>query len=90
MGLVRTALIFGAGFALGHPAGRAKLADLLDRPEVAEVRRKAVAATSRAGDVVKAPLAQTDAPAPTPGPATAPAGSSRPSPSVRPSSSATG
>jgi len=46
MGLVRTALIFGAGYAIGHPAGRAKVAELARRPEVAQLREKAVATAS--------------------------------------------
>jgi hypothetical protein len=41
MGLVRTALIFGAGYVLGRPEGRAKVAELARRPEVAQLRRQA-------------------------------------------------
>ena len=43
MGLIRTALVFGAGYALGHPTSRAKLTQLARRPEVAQLRRQAVA-----------------------------------------------
>ena len=41
MGLVRTALIFGAGYVLGRPEGRAKVAALGNRPEVAQLRQQA-------------------------------------------------
>ena len=41
MGLVRTALIFGAGYVLGRPEGRAKVAELAKRPEVAQLRQQA-------------------------------------------------
>ena len=41
MGLVRAALIFGAGYALGRPEGRAKAAALANRPEVAQLRQQA-------------------------------------------------
>jgi hypothetical protein len=47
MGLVRTALIFGAGYALGRPEGRSKIAELAKRPEVAQLREQA-ASTSPA------------------------------------------
>jgi hypothetical protein len=41
MGLIRTALIFGAGYVLGRPEGRAKVAELANRPEVAQLRQQA-------------------------------------------------
>jgi hypothetical protein len=41
MGLVRAALIFGAGYVLGRPEGRAKVAELANRPEVAQLRQQA-------------------------------------------------
>ncbi|MDT0353340.1 hypothetical protein [Pseudonocardia charpentierae] len=41
MGLVRAALIFGAGYVLGRPEGRAKAAALANRPEVAQLRQQA-------------------------------------------------
>jgi hypothetical protein len=46
MGLVRTALIFGAGYVLGRPEGRAKLAELVKRPEVAQLRQQAASTVS--------------------------------------------
>jgi hypothetical protein len=46
MGLVRTALIFGAGYVLGRPEGRAKVAELARRPEVAQLRRQAASAVA--------------------------------------------
>jgi hypothetical protein len=49
MGLVRTALIFGAGYVLGRPEGRAKVAALGNRPEVAQLRQQA--ASTVAGSV---------------------------------------
>jgi hypothetical protein len=59
MGLVRTALIFGAGYAVGHPAGRAKVLALLQRPEVEELRRKAADTASSGIEAGKRQLAQT-------------------------------
>jgi hypothetical protein len=52
MGLARTALIFGAGYVLGRPEGRAKVAELANRPEVAQLRQQAastVASSVRSG-----------------------------------------
>ncbi len=49
MGLVRAALIFGAGYVLGRPEGRAKVAELANRPEVAQLRQQA--ASTVAGSV---------------------------------------
>jgi hypothetical protein len=46
MGLVRTALIFGAGYALGRPEGRSKIAELAKRPEVAQLREQAASTVS--------------------------------------------
>jgi hypothetical protein len=46
MGLVRTALIFGAGYVLGRPEGRAKVAELAKRPEVAQLRQQAASTVS--------------------------------------------
>jgi hypothetical protein len=46
MGLVRTALIFGAGYVLGRPEGRAKVAELAKRPEVAQLREQAASTVS--------------------------------------------
>jgi hypothetical protein len=46
MGLVRTAFIFGAGYVLGRPEGRAKLSELVKRPEVAQLRQQAASTVS--------------------------------------------
>jgi hypothetical protein len=42
MGLVRTALVFGAGYVLGRPEGRRQLTELARRPEVTHLRQQAV------------------------------------------------
>jgi len=47
MGLVRTALIFGVGYALGRPEGQAKVVELAKRPEVAQARHRAATTVSR-------------------------------------------
>jgi hypothetical protein len=41
MGLTRAALIFAAGYVLGRPEGRAKVAQLAQRPEVTQLREQA-------------------------------------------------
>jgi hypothetical protein len=41
MGLTRAALIFAAGYVLGRPEGRAKVAELAKRPEVTQLREQA-------------------------------------------------
>jgi hypothetical protein len=46
MGLLRMALIFGAGYALGRPEGRHKIAELAQRPEVKQAREQAVSTVS--------------------------------------------
>jgi hypothetical protein len=46
MGLVRTALIFGVGYALGRPEGKAKVVELAKRPEVARLRHQAATTVS--------------------------------------------
>ena len=46
MGLVRTALIFGAGYVLGRPEGQAKVTELAKRPEVAQLRQQAASTVS--------------------------------------------
>jgi hypothetical protein len=46
MKLFWAALIFGAGYALGHPEGRAKLAELSKRPEVTQLRQRAASTVS--------------------------------------------
>jgi hypothetical protein len=42
MGLLRTALIFGAGYVIGRPEGRQQLKQLAGRPEVTQLRQQAV------------------------------------------------
>jgi len=46
MKLFWAGLIFGAGYALGRPEGRAKLAELSQRPEVAQLRQRAASTVS--------------------------------------------
>lgn len=46
MKLVRMALIFGAGYVLGRPEGRRKIAELAQRPEVKQAREQAVSTVS--------------------------------------------
>ena len=46
MRLFWAGLVFGAGYALGRPEGRAKLAELSKRPEVTQMRQKAVSTVS--------------------------------------------
>jgi hypothetical protein len=46
MGLVRTALTFGAGYVLGRPEGQAKVTELAKRPEVAQLRQQAASTVS--------------------------------------------
>ena len=58
MGLVRTALIFGAGYVLGRPEGRAKVAELAKRPEVAQLRQQAVSTVSSGLEVGKRKVAE--------------------------------
>jgi hypothetical protein len=58
MGLVRTALIFGAGYVLGRPEGRAKVAELAKRPEVAQLRQQAVSTVSSGLEVGKKKVAE--------------------------------
>ena len=48
MKLLWAGCIFGAGYVLGRPEGRAKLAELLQRPEVAELRQQATSTASTA------------------------------------------
>jgi hypothetical protein len=58
MGLVRTALIFGAGYVLGRPEGRAKVAELTKRPEVAQLRQQAASTVSTGLEVGKRKVAE--------------------------------
>ena len=46
MRLFWVGLIFGAGYALGRPEGRAKLAELSKRPEVTQLRQRAASTVS--------------------------------------------
>ena len=46
MRLFWAGLIFGAGYVLGRPEGRAKLAELSKRPEVTQLRQRAVSTVS--------------------------------------------
>src|SRR5919112_703295 len=46
MGLTRTALVFAAGYVLGRPEGRAKVAQLAQRPEVTQLREQATSKVS--------------------------------------------
>ena len=46
MKLFWVGLIFSAGYALGRPEGRAKLADLSKRPEVTQLRQRAASTVS--------------------------------------------
>jgi hypothetical protein len=46
MKLFWAGLIFGAGYVLGRPEGRAKLAELSKRPEVTQLRQRAVSTVS--------------------------------------------
>ena len=48
MKLLWAGCIFGAGYVLGRPEGRAKIAELLQRPEVAELRQQATSTASTA------------------------------------------
>ena len=43
MGLTRAALIFAAGYVVGRPEGRAKVAALAKRPAVTQLREQAQA-----------------------------------------------
>jgi hypothetical protein len=52
MKIVWAGVIFGAGYVLGRPEGRAKLGELMRRPEVAQLRQQAastVSSTAKSG-----------------------------------------
>lgn len=53
MGLIRTALVFGAGYALGHPETRRRLSELVARPEVQRLREQGTDLVGRAGTSVR-------------------------------------
>ena len=57
MRIVTAAVIFGAGYLLGRPEGRAKLAELLHRPEVAQLRKQATSTASTAARTGRQQLA---------------------------------
>lgn len=59
MGLVRAALIFGAGYALGRPEGRQKIAELARHPEADRLRQQAVDTVSTGLETGKKRLADT-------------------------------
>jgi hypothetical protein len=62
MRLIWAGLIFGAGYVLGRPEGRAKLAELARRPEVTQLRQRAastVASGARTGQQQLANAAHT-------------------------------
>ena len=48
MKLIWAGCIFGAGYLLGRPEGRAKLAELLRRPEVTQLKQQATSTASTA------------------------------------------
>jgi hypothetical protein len=48
MKLIWAGCIFGAGYGLGRPEGRAKLAELLQRPEVTQLKQQAMSTASTA------------------------------------------
>ena len=50
--------IFAAGYVLGRPEGRAKLAELLQRPEVAQLRQQATSTASTAAKTGQQQLAK--------------------------------
>jgi len=48
MKLIWVGCIFGAGYVLGRPEGRAKLAELLQHPEVTQLKQQATSTASTA------------------------------------------
>jgi hypothetical protein len=58
MGLVRTALIFGAGYVLGRPEGRARVTELAKRPEVVQLRQQEMSTVSSGLKVGKRKVAE--------------------------------
>jgi hypothetical protein len=66
MGLARYALVFGLGYAAGHPAGRkqlkalpAQLRALANRPEAKQVQEKGKAVAGKAVETAKERLGRT-------------------------------
>ena len=58
MKLLTAGLIFGAGYVLGHPEGRAKLAELSKRPEVTQLKQRAASTVSSGAKTSQQHLAQ--------------------------------
>lgn len=58
MKLFWAGLIFGAGYAVGRPDTRAKLAELLQRPEVAKLKEQAASTASTAAKAGQEQLAK--------------------------------
>jgi hypothetical protein len=56
--LMWAGLIFGAGYVLGRPEARAKLAELMKRPEVAQLRQQAASTASTAAQTGQQQLAK--------------------------------
>jgi hypothetical protein len=59
MKLLWVGVIFGAGYALGRPEGRAKLAELVQRPEVAQLKQHASGTASSAAKTGQQQLIKT-------------------------------
>jgi hypothetical protein len=59
MKLLWAGVIFGAGYVLGRPEGRAKLAELVARPEVAQLRQQAASTVSSAAKTGQQQLTKT-------------------------------
>ena len=57
MKIFTAAVIFGAGYLLGRPESRVKLAELLHRPEVAQLRQQATSTASTAARTGRQQLA---------------------------------
>jgi hypothetical protein len=59
MKLIWAGCIFGAGYLLGRPEGRAKLAELLQRPEVRQLKQQATSTASTAVQTSRQQLSTT-------------------------------
>ena len=59
MKLLWAGVIFGAGYVLGRPEGRAKLAELVARPEVAKLRQQAASTVVSAAKTGQQQLTKT-------------------------------
>ena len=58
MKLFWAGLIFGAGYVLGRPEGRAKLAELSQRPEVTQLKQRAASTVSNGAKTGQQQLAK--------------------------------